>query len=178
MNQLYSLIQHNCQKLVEFRKNIHTTFESRDQNEESYKQWSNACSIFHENYNELSFPGGLKEGINNLKKADSDSIEKAIVFLEVNPYFFRSGYIKEEILSILKKINLNNSQKERLQTVVLNIIDNYFCREFHYYCRLAKNISSEVFMKKLEKKCKSDNQDIAKRAKWVRDFIGQEKQKP
>ena len=40
-------------------------------------------------------------------------------FLEVDPYFFRSGYIKADLLRHLKRAPLTRSQEQRLRNVIL-----------------------------------------------------------
>lgn len=162
-----SLIKQNSQEIIKLIENIDLTFRNKDKNEEGFNNWSNACKIYHENYNILAFPGGLDESFKKLKCSDFSTIEIAIDFLEVNPYFFRSGYIKEEILSILKNIDLNQKQIARLHIIILNIVENFYCREFRYYCKLAQKISSKDFIEMLREKCNSNNTDIARRASWV-----------
>ena len=133
-----------------------------------------STSVIHElrdNYDDLSFPGGLKKGLDALDKLDPRAIENAICFLEINPYFHRSGYIKEEILTKLKKIKLTKDQSSRLRKVILNIVDNYYCREFRYYCKLAREIKTKEFIKDLEKRMESSDKDKAKRAKWMFEYI-------
>jgi hypothetical protein len=46
---------------------------------------------------------------------DSAEIETAISFLEADPYFFRSGYMKEEMWGRLKKAQLSPKQLSRLE---------------------------------------------------------------
>lgn len=122
-------------------------------------------------YDDLSFPGGLKKGLDALDKADPNAIENAICFLEANPYFIRSGYIKEEIITKLKKIKLTKDQSSRLRKVVLNIVDNHYCREFRYYCKLAREIKTKEFLKDIRERMKSKDKDRAKRAKWMYEYL-------
>ena len=178
-----SLIEENAKKINELMQNINITVKNRNRfynfffsifygkNTDSYNRWQNACKEFHENYDRLAFIGGLNEGLEKLSRSDPDTIENAIVFLEVNPYFFRSGYIKEKVLPILKRIPLSKEQIIRLQNVILHIIDNFYCREFLYYCRLGKKVSSKDFIEKLEKRSNSNNSDIRKRADLMKTYL-------
>ena len=46
----------------------------------------------------------------------------AVQFLEVNPEFFRAGYIKEKTVQLLKRVDLTQEQRARLRRVVLDRI--------------------------------------------------------
>src|SRR4051794_17207085 len=61
-----------------------------------------ACAEFHARYDALAFPGGLRDGLRRLKELDAGAVEAAIQFLEEDPWFYRSGYVKEEIAGRLK----------------------------------------------------------------------------
>jgi len=135
------------------------------------KRWKSACDEFHEKYDRLAFPGGLEKGLQALDRSKSNAIEAAVQFLEVNPYFFRSGYIKEKILTKLKNADLSKSQLERLYKVLLNIVDKHYCREFRYYCKLARKIKTQKFLKNLRSRMESSNKDVAKRARWMFDYV-------
>ena len=49
---------------------------------------------------------------------DPESMEAAICFLELRPYFFRSGYMFESILRRAKRAPLSQEQVARLQHVI------------------------------------------------------------
>ena len=52
-------------------------------------------------------------------------VEAAIAFLEADPWFFRSGYEKQNIIRHLKRAQLSAAQRERLARVVLAAIDGH-----------------------------------------------------
>ncbi len=106
--------------------------------------WADACKEFHQSYDALAFPGGLDNEISGLKSGDASSIEMAVTFLEVDAMFFRSGYIKEELLTRLKNADLTSSQVQRLSAAILNVVDDRDCREFRRYCQLGPVNTNEV----------------------------------
>ena len=87
-----------------------------------------------------------------LSAGDAEAKESAIKFLEFDPYYYRSGYIKSKLLVRLKHIKLTASEIRRLQKVVCNaIVSRQPKCEFKYYAGLLKNIGSPEFHLQLEK---------------------------
>ena len=90
--------------------------------------------------------------LTGLSSGETDAKESAIKFLEFDPYYYRSGYIKSKLLVRLKQLKLNASEIKRLQKVVCNAILSPLPKsEFKYYARLLKNIGTPEFHLQLEK---------------------------
>ena len=86
-----------------------------------------------------------------LSAGDADAKESAIRFLEFDPYYYRSGYIKSKLLVRLKNIKLSASEVKRLQKVICNaIVSQQPKSEFKYYARLLKNVGTPEFRKELQ----------------------------
>ena len=84
-----------------------------------------------------------------LSAGDADAKESAIKFLEFDPYYYRSGYIKSKLLVRLKNIKLSASEVRRLQKVICNaIVSQQPKSEFKYYARLLKNVGTPEFRQK------------------------------
>ena len=64
-------------------------------------------------------------------------------FLEADPYFFGSGYMKEKALTLLKRRRLTPSLRNRLLGVILDSTQRPQRREFVYYCQAAREIGAE-----------------------------------
>ena len=54
-----------------------------------------------------------------IRSGDTDAIEAALCFVELRPYFFRSGYMFKTLLPMLKRVQLTPSQRERFSRVTL-----------------------------------------------------------
>ena len=111
------LIQHNAEEINRLQECVHETFKSRDKNEHNRREWEKACKEFHDNYDRLAFPGGLKGAYERILAGDPVAMEAAVCFLEARPYFFRSGYMFKDILRKANKAPLSKDQQERLEAV-------------------------------------------------------------
>ena len=167
------LIRHNAEKLRDLNDAIQETFQRRGESDAQNEEWEAACRKFHTEYDQLAFPGGISEQMRRLATDDPGAIESAIVFLEVDPLYFRSGYIKEDLLERLRWAPLDEGQKRRLQQVILQRIrDPKTRREFRRYCRLAPFVTGPEFENEIAKLAGPSGAK-PKRAQWVLDHLRQ-----
>jgi hypothetical protein len=103
---------------------IHEAFAVRGKSPKDRDAWVSACAEFHARYNELAFPGGYEGVEERIVAGDVEAIESALCFLEIRPYFFRSGYMYLSLLRKMKRAAITKTQAERLQ-VVLERLDQW-----------------------------------------------------
>ena len=139
------LIERESKVISALHQNIHVTFKNRDKDREA---WSKACERFHTHVSAMSV--FIDRVYDEPKFQDEEILEFGIAFLEIDPIFFRSGYIKEEILTKIKRSRLSKKQIARLRTVLLNAIENRGSKEFKYYCRLAGFIADNELVKQIK----------------------------
>jgi hypothetical protein len=76
----------------------------------------------HSRYSQLCLPGGRDDGfIERLLAGDPATIEVALCFLEVRPYFFRSGYHWKTLLQKCKRAPMSGEQTARFR----NLLEKY-----------------------------------------------------
>lgn len=121
----------------------------------------------------LAYPGGLTTGFAALDQGEPHGIELAVEFLESDPWFFRSGYIKADLIRKLKRQVLSESMKCRLREVMLEVVDGRDRREFRDFCALARKIASPDLVDKLNTRLASENRRIKRHARWVLDALHQ-----
>lgn len=114
---VHSRIQNNAHGIVRLHQELHAAIARRSDGPSSHALWQVACSNFHSRYDELAFPGGPRTARNRLRASDPVAIEYALAFLEVRPYFFRSGYMFKEFIRVLRKCPLSDSQRDRYNFV-------------------------------------------------------------
>jgi hypothetical protein len=112
----------NAAEIDRLHHRIHETVKRRGDSEELRQEWTRACQEFHARYDELCIPGGWDDGfLNRILAGDPSTIEIALCFLEVRPYFFRSGYHWKTILQKCKRAPMSGEQAERFA----RLLDRY-----------------------------------------------------
>jgi hypothetical protein len=111
-----AFFQTSARRITEMHARIHETFKKRN-TPQGRRTWEDACAEFHSSYEALAFPGGYETGLVRLQQGAVDAIEAALVFLEVRPYFFRSGYMREKLLRRLKHVVMSEEQRKRFDAV-------------------------------------------------------------
>ena len=96
---------------------MHKKHKLRAQGPTALADWQNAAAIFHNRYNDLAFPGGYDGALDRLLAGDVLAMEASICFLELRPFFFRSGYIFKDLLRKARKAPLTKDQRKRLEVV-------------------------------------------------------------
>ncbi len=89
-DRLKLLIQSNAEEVARLHSRVHEAFAQRDRSSDKRQEWERACETFHSRYNEPAFPGGFDGALDRIAAGDPESMEAAICFLELRPYFFRS----------------------------------------------------------------------------------------
>lgn len=111
-------ILRNARRINELKSRIDVTVKFRGKSAEKRKEWEKACADFHRQYDALAFPGGYDGALQRILDGNPEAMEAAICFLEVRPYFFRSGYMFKDLLRKVKKAPLEEEQRERLGVVI------------------------------------------------------------
>lgn len=97
----------------ELSSRIDETFKLRASSDSHFNLWEVACDQLHSNYDSLAFPGGLEQGLKEIKDEDLRTIEVALCYLEETPYCFRSQYVATQLKRALNKISLASMSQER-----------------------------------------------------------------
>ncbi len=154
------LIEKNTKALVALHNGLkHPGPEDQDR--------SITITQYFQRYDQLAFPGGLERGLALLAAGDAKVIESAVTFLEVDPLFHRSGYIKADLLRHLKRVQLSEDQKSRLRKVVIARVQGPDSREFRHYARIAPVITDVSLRNALQVSRDSTDPVEARHAKWI-----------
>ncbi|MEM7358923.1 MAG: hypothetical protein AAF431_07495 [Pseudomonadota bacterium] len=117
MGHYDSTIRESEQRINALHSRIHTTFKNRDINDHKYREWQSACKEFNESYNSLAFPGGFEGAFERILSGDQQAIEAGLCFIELRPYFFRSGFIYKDLLRKLARAPLKVDDLARYSAV-------------------------------------------------------------
>src|SRR5205807_7166508 len=114
-----NVFEANAAELRRMKEAAEAAWLRRGEGDLQLKVWREALERFHSAYGELAFPGGIEKAFLLLVKNDPEGIEMAVRFLEADPWYFRSGYIKADVLRLLRASPLTEEQRKRLRQVIL-----------------------------------------------------------
>jgi hypothetical protein len=121
---------------------VHETFRSRGYGAQALETWRQACRQFHSYRSPLA--PYIERACREKSYTDKDLIEFVVCFLEIDPHVFRSGYLKQDLLTRIKRSQLREPDKRRLRGVLVDTVNRRGTREFKYYCRLAAVIADDT----------------------------------
>jgi hypothetical protein len=155
----------------EAQAEVHAAFKEvlnrNDSADPRTRRWLTAIEAFRAACARV-YPGSLKEVDQGAKRASEIDTAEMLDFLEADPIFYRSGYMKQKLLTELKRRKLDQHEVERLQRIILAVVQkNDHRREFLRYCRAAANIDDGRFRAELSTLEQSVVPHISQRANWV-----------
>ena len=155
----------------EARAQLHAAFsEVVDRNDETdprTRRWCNAIEAFRAACARV-YPDALQKVELGAKHASELDTDDMLDFLEADPFFFRSGYMKQKLLRELKRRTLDQHEGARLQAIIISVVQKPdHRREFLSYCRAAANVDDERFRAELDLLEHSGNPNVERRANWV-----------
>jgi hypothetical protein len=144
--------------------------ERRKEKSDDHETWRKCIDLFNRCLSE-AFPAGFWNDFERLKKGDTSGLETAIRFLEADPWFFRSGYLKADLIRFICRCPLTAEQADRLRDVVLNAIELRDRREFRQFANLGRVVQSEEFREEVSKRLLHEDEAVRRRARWVLDSL-------
>jgi hypothetical protein len=119
-----------------------------------------------------AYPPSFTEDCQKLRQGDSAGLETALRFLEADPIFFRTGYVKSWLIRRIKPSMLTAAHRARLQQVVLHMVDTRDDRDFRAFCRLACKVDGPELRTALAAREAALDPNIWRRARWVLAALG------
>jgi hypothetical protein len=114
---VHARIEASAAELRRLHAEVKRTFRETGGGHRAVGDWERACELFDRRYDALAFPGGYDGALRQIEAGDPKSVESALCFLEVRPYFFRSGYMWRDILRKLRRARLPPHQAARLAEI-------------------------------------------------------------
>lgn len=112
------LIRTNADEINRLQRAVHGSADQRWSGPEALARHAAACAEFRQRYEPLAFPGGYANALRHLAEHDPNTVDVVLTFLEVRPYFFRSGYMWKTLLKRVQRVPMGTKQKARLQKVL------------------------------------------------------------
>ena len=127
---------------------VRETWRARGQSQNHWREWQRAADDLR-NYQSSVSALWNEETLALIRAGDRNALEGALSFLEADPYFYRSGYLKEKVLHAIKSSPWERNDELRLQTIVLRAIEGRYKREIKFYTRLIPRLRDDNFENKL-----------------------------
>ena len=165
-----------------------TAYPFRLDSSEAWARWE--ATVIHQfgvykKYARLLFPNGpvseeevrygwdFQRDMELMKGGDKSKVEVAIAFLEDDPWFHGSGYDKAKLIRYIKPTMLTPAYRERLQQVVLALVDKRDDRDFRAFCKLAHKVDAPDLREQLMRRMNGGDADTSRRARWVLEALAQ-----
>ncbi len=96
----------------------------------------------------------------------------AILYLQISPRFFRSGYLRDVLCTRIKQAELRHKERKDIQEALLRaIVRSPSTGSFRYDCRLAIKVADSDFLQELRSLCGNRNPWISGRASRMEQAI-------
>lgn len=139
--------------------------------------WEEAAREFHAAV-AAAYPADFAETLDLARAGDAQALDRLLDFLEADPMFFRSGYVKAQVARIAKTAILTPRQLQRVERIVLNLVDRRASQEFRHYCRLAFRVDSAALRAALREKSEVVDLKVARRAAWMLAYLEMRQPEP
>ncbi|EDY16072.1 hypothetical protein CfE428DRAFT_6397 [Chthoniobacter flavus Ellin428] len=111
------------------------------------------------------------EGRARIRAGDSEYVDLAISYLEADPYFDGTGYVKSYLVRYLKLVPFSAAQHERLRALILRVIETYGPFGGKHVCRLAASVQSPEFLSQVQVRFDSQDHDTRRRARNIYAYV-------
>ena len=111
----------------------------------------------------------INYGLETLKTGDLSQLPLLVGFLKHKGRYFRSGYLREKICLALRKVNLNEEQKEVIRELILMGLITYR-REFRELSYLVPKVYNAEFEKIIRSLENHPEEYVRKRVKHLLEF--------
>jgi hypothetical protein len=112
------IIRDNTKRIRELHEKMHSTLRGLACGTSTVAEQEQAAEAFKAEFDTLAFPGGFEAGVSRIMDGDSKTIDYALAFLEVWPYFYQSGIMRKKIIQLLKRVGLTPQQSARFDRVI------------------------------------------------------------
>jgi hypothetical protein len=134
---------------------------------QAVEQWRTAVA--------QAYPPGFWDAFEALRRgtAGAAGLEAAVAFLEADPWFFRSGYVKADLIRWLTRpgVGLPPELVRRLTRVVVGAVEARDRREFRRYGRLARAVASPELRDALAQRLRHPDPGVKRRARWILESL-------
>lgn len=137
-----------AEHVAQLHRELHAAYRARDGSATREEAWASAARSFNEACQ--SFYEPYVEVLAGVRNGRADAIEEAVRFLVADPWCFRSGYLKADLMHALANTVLPTHVVDTLREVVVRRIKDRQPRLLRYAAQLAASVWSDSFEHELE----------------------------
>jgi hypothetical protein len=142
-----------------------------DPDPDRHDEWSAQLGWFHETQRAV-FTDDFLAAYAALRESDPSGLGYCIRFLEADPWCFRSGYMKSQLIGAISRFDLDEAMRSRLAVVVLAVVDDPRPRrEIRRYGTLAHAAMSPDLRTGLEQRAMAADPQVRFNARQVLDRL-------
>jgi hypothetical protein len=120
------------------------------------------------------YTDGFRRAVAAIKAGDASGLEYCVRFLEADPWCFRSGYMKAELIPAITQFELDEPMRQRLRLVVIAIVDDARRRrEIGRYGTLARAVATIDLRAELEQRTMAADPQVRFNAARVLEKVHQ-----
>ena len=143
------LIKYSILQIEVHRRRLDELSQNRNRDKDSFDRWIEAYKAWCQFEHPIVILWD-RAYLAQALEGDRGVIEDCLLYLEVDPWHFRSGYLKEELIRVLKKCPLLERDITRVHRLILNICRGQDRREFRRFCALARRFWTKDFEQQVE----------------------------
>ncbi len=162
-----------CEREVnELHTTLKKTVEHRSKSLHQHEQWVRAADAFRNHQSPIDdlIDKCLKCGL----ESDGELRQFAFAYIDEDPYFFRSGYVLEDLLRRVKRLTLTTDEKRSIQRLILKRIETQALRNFRRICQLINKIDTDGFRTEVSNRSKSTDPNVKRRAEFALTYFPEE----
>lgn len=141
--QWKSGVSERAAELESLQTALRSAYEARDGSAAATKTWHDAAATFRSAVE--AFYGPYEQVLAGVRAGKSNSVEEATRFLVADPWCFRSGYLKADLMHALANVALPDHIIPPLREVILHRISDRQPRLLRYAAQLAANVWDKSF---------------------------------
>ena len=103
----------------------------------------------------------------NLERGDAAAVDRALTYLEADPYYFRSGYARQRVGRKLAHQVMTDTQRARSRAIVLGWVDGTLHSGRVAATHMARSSADNSLRRSLRNRVHDDRVDVARRALQV-----------
>lgn len=169
MAKYVSLIRRHETEMKALHTALGEAFKVREQSSSRREDWLRLASQFR------GYRSAVDDWMELIKEADSidwaNGRETVFDDLEVDPFYFRSGYTKEMLVKFVKRLELTETERMTIRKLIIRRIEEGGKREFRRLCQLIPKIQTPEFKTQLRELSLHENQRIVLRAEIATSYL-------